>query len=418
MTFSEPANRLQPRLADLTTFHVGGPVREFRQTDTEAEFVAAIRDADQRELSLLVLGGGSNLVVADGLFDGVVVRDGRSGHPPVRPAGPTPDDQTPNDQTPDDQTPNDQTPDHQTPNHQPSDHQPSDNKTEGGAPVADGAGVVLVTMVAGQDWDQFVAGTIKHGLAGVEALSGIPGTVGAAPVQNIGAYGQDVSQSIHSVRVYDRQTGDIMMFTTPELEFGYRASKLKASMRPGTKYYPTPRYVVLDVTFALPQSELSMPIGYAQLATRLGVAVGDRAPLGAVREAVLALRASKGMLAPVGEFADDHDRWSAGSFFTNPILPDAAAAALPTDAPRFQHGSQTKTSAAWLIEHAGYTKGYGVHGTESKATLSTKHTLALTNRGTATAQDVAELARNIRVGVRDKYGITLEPEPVTVGFTL
>jgi len=387
LDISAPYSTSQPRLADLTTFHVGGPVRDFVVTHNEGDFIAAIRAADVAGTPLLVLGGGSNLVAGDGLFDGVVVHDERAGHPehidiyrhPLTP---------------------------QNRIRFREDHESAQNAVE------------LVTMVAGQDWDKFVASTVKKGLAGVEALSGIPGTVGAAPVQNIGAYGQDVSQTIQSVRVYDRETGDIVTFSAPELEFGYRSSKLKSSMMVGSKYHPTPRYVVLDVTFALHKSDLSMPIAYAQLANRLGVAVGERAPLPQVRDAVLELRAGKGMLAPKDEYADDHNRWSAGSFFTNPILDDDAAATLPADAPRFQHGDQTKTSAAWLIEHAGFTKGYGVHGPDSKATLSTKHTLALTNRGAASAADITELARDIRAGVHEKYGITLEPEPVTIGFTL
>ena len=397
VTFADatPLPAEQPRLADLTTFHVGGPVRQFVETTTEADFIAAIQEADQAGLPLLVLGGGSNLLAGDGLFDGVVVRDGRSGHPeswvPAAPAAVVGAGAAPV-------------------------VEPVETTSTRATPTS---ATELVTMVAGQDWDKFVASTVKKGLSGIEALSGIPGTVGAAPVQNVGAYGQDVSQTIHAVRVYDRETGNIVTFDAPELEFGYRASKLKASMSdPASIYHPTPRYVVLDVTFALHKSDLSQPIAYAELARRLGVAVGDRAPLAAVRDAVLELRAGKGMLAPVGEFADDHDRWSAGSFFTNPILSDAAAATLPAEAPRFQHGALTKTSAAWLIDHAGFGKGYALHGDGSAASLSTKHTLALTNRGAASAADIAELARAIRAGVLVKDGITLEPEPVTVGFTL
>jgi UDP-N-acetylmuramate dehydrogenase len=387
---------------------VGGPVSVFRETETEQDFVDAVRAADMISMPVLVIGGGSNLLASDERFDGLVLRDRRKGHLPT---------------------------------------------------VAHDDGTVDITVFAGQDWDKFVAGTVRHGWAGVEALSGIPGTVGAAPVQNIGAYGQDVSQTIKSVRVFDRLSEEIVEISNADLDFGYRASLLKDSMAESPRWYPTPRYVVLEVTFTLTPGDVSIPIAYSELANALGVAVGERAPLAQVRDAVLELRAGKGMLAPLGEFAADYDRWSAGSFFTNPILTAAAAAQLPPEAPRFPvkpRGSvavveanatsvvetnptavvetnptaaepdatataaepAVKTSAAWLIGNAGFGKGFGVYGPDSKATLSTRHTLALTNRGEATAADIAELARAIQAGVQERFGATLEPEPITIGFRI
>jgi UDP-N-acetylmuramate dehydrogenase len=331
----------------------------------------------------------------------------------------------------------------------------------------------VVRVAAGCDWDTLVAAATDQGWCGLEAMSGIPGTVGAAPVQNIGAYGQEFAHVVASVRPGDRARSQVRTLGAADLDFGYRSSLLKRSMRapsappaasgpstpraasgPSTPpaasgpWYPTPRFVVLDVTVQVRLATLSEPIAYAELACTLGVAPGTRVPSVAVREAVLALRAAKGMLldgrfgAPPG----DHDRWSAGSFFTNPILDVDQAAALPPHAPRYPvagtsgsngtsrsngtsgsngsngtHGTTTsavKTSAAWLIEHAGFAKGFGLHGPHSPATVSTRHTLALTNRGAATARDIVDLARAIRDGVQQQFGIRLEPEPVLVGLSL
>nr|WP_308221196.1 UDP-N-acetylmuramate dehydrogenase [Isoptericola sp. S6320L] len=386
-----------PTLADLTTLRVGGPVGRYVEATTEAELIDAVRGADDAGVPLLVVGGGSNLLVSDEGFDGVVVRDVRQG----------------------------------------LDADLADSCGTDGA-----CGGASLSLPAGQDWDAFVAEAVANEWVGVEALSGIPGTVGAAPVQNIGAYGQEVSGVVASVRTWDRATGQRKTLTLSELEFGYRSSLLKRTMRAdptgGDLWYPTPRYVVLQVDLQMRLGSLSAPIGYGELARRLGVEVGQRAPSAEVREAVLELRGGKGMLLDgVGPDArsGDPDRWSAGSFFTNPVVPVEAAEVLPADAPRFPVRSATpttttgpalgevdpslvKTSAAWLIERAGFTRGFGLAGEQSPARLSTRHTLAVTNRGGATAQDVVALARAVRDGVRDAFGIELEPEPVLVGLTL
>jgi UDP-N-acetylmuramate dehydrogenase len=243
---------------------------------------------------------------------------------------------------------------------------------------------------------------VEREWSGIEALAGIPGLVGATPIQNVGAYGAEVAQVIASVETIDRSTGRRARFAAADCGFGYRHSRFKAE--PG-------RYLVLAVTFQLPPGSLSAPIRYAELARALGVELGERVPASAVREAVLGLRAGKGMVLD----ADDHDTWSAGSFFTNPILTAEDAERLPADAPRFPaDDGMIKTGAAWLIDHAGFGKGYGT----PPATLSTKHVLALTNRGGASAADLIALAREVRAGVRATYGIELVPEPVLVGCSL
>ena len=369
-------------LAALTTLRVGGPVRELVDAASESEIVEAVRTADEAGTPVLVLGGGSNLLVSDEGFDGVVVRDTRRG-------------------------------------------------IEG---VADsscaGANVVVP---AGQPWDEVVATAVAEGWMGVEALSGIPGSTGATPVQNVGAYGQEVAETLSSVRVYDRLERRTRMLAVGELGLGYRTSVLKRSLSDadaggGRTWGPTGRYVVLEVTFQLRLATLSAPVRYAELARRLDVAVGGRVPAAEVREAVLELRRGKGMVLDDA----DHDTWSAGSFFTNPVLTTAEAdAMLPEDAPRFPVTDHTriaqigaaapvveglvKSSAAWLISRAGFDKGFGAPG---PATLSTKHSLALTNRGSATAADLLALARTVRDGVRDAFGVTLVPEPVLVGVSL
>jgi UDP-N-acetylmuramate dehydrogenase len=383
-----------PTLAELTTLRVGGPVDRYVEARSEAELVETVRAADEAGEPLLVLGGGSNLLVADDGFAGVVVRDLRQGVV---------------------------------------------------VDAQDSCGGASFTAPAGQDWDALVARAVAEEWVGVEALSGIPGTVGAAPVQNVGAYGQEVSGVVSTVRVWDRVRSRVRTLALGELGFGYRTSLLKRSMHAvpaadddaaAGPWYPSPRYVVLEVGFQARLGSLSAPIGYPELARRLGVQVGERAPSADVREAVLALRAGKGMLLDdAGAEAPDPDRWSAGSFFTNPVVPADRADSLPADAPRYPVRSATpsrttgpslgeidptlvKTSAAWLIEHAGFHRGYGVHGAASPATLSTKHTLALTNRGGASAADVVELARAVRDGVRDAFGVELVPEPVLVGVSL
>ncbi len=354
-------------LADHTTLRVGGPAARWVEAATTEALVAAIADADAAREPVLVLSGGSNVVVADEGFPGVVVH--------VATKGVTTDGGTFCEIDADAVGP-----------------------TTGGA----SCGGILVEVQAGESWDDFVAWTIGQEYVGIEALSGIPGTVGSTPIQNVGAYGQEVSQTIWSVRTWDRQRRQYATFPNAGCGFGYRSSRFKAE--PG-------RYVVVSVTFQFAEGGLGAPVHYGELARTLGVAVGERARSADVRQAVLGLRRGKGMVLD----DDDADTWSAGSFFTNPQLSEADAALLPADAPRFPAGQgMVKTSAAWLIEHAGFAKGYGT----PSVTLSTKHTLALTNRGGATASDVVALAQEVRDGVRDRFGVTLVPEPVFVGVRL
>jgi UDP-N-acetylmuramate dehydrogenase len=339
------------QLRDHTTLRLGGPARTWVRAETEDDLVDAVRRADEAGEPVLVLAGGSNLVVADDGFPGTVVQ--------VATTGVT------------------------------ADHV-DDDPTCGG---------VVVTVAAGEPWDVFVAQAVERRWVGVEALSGIPGSVGATPIQNVGAYGQEVSQTIASVRVWDRKLRGARTFAAADCGFGYRTSRFKADPA---------RHVVLTVTFQFRQGGLGAPVAYAELARTLGIETGTRAPMADVRRAVLDLRRGKGMVLD----PDDHDTWSAGSFFTNPVL---AAADVPDGAPAWpQPGGGVKTSAAWLIENAGFDKGYG----DGPARLSTKHTLALTNRGGATTGDLLALAREIREGVEQRFGIRLVNEPVLVGCEL
>ena len=260
----------------------------------------------------------------------------------------------------------------------------------------------FIDVAAGEPWDAFVERSVHAGHVGVEALSGIPGLVGATPIQNVGAYGQEVSQTIARVRLWDRQDRKVVTRSVAECHFGYRRSLFKA--QPG-------RWVVLSVSFQFRLGELSTPVRYAELAKALGIQPGERAPLAKVRRTVLQLRRGKGMVLDQA----DADTWSAGSFFTNPLVPAEIAAALPDDAPRYpQPDGTVKTSAAWLIEHAGFSRGYGL----GLARLSSKHTLAITNRGSAQAADIVALAREVRAGVERAYGVRLVPEPVLIGVSL
>jgi UDP-N-acetylmuramate dehydrogenase len=337
-------------LANHTTLRVGGPAREMITIDTEAELVETVRTLDAGGEPLLILGGGSNLLIGDAGFDGTVIKIATSG---------------------------------------------VDEDTA----ACSGA---MVTVSAGEPWDPLVGYAIERGWSGLEAMSGIPGLVGATPIQNVGAYGADVSELISTVRTLDRSTGQIKTLFPIECGFGYRTSRFKSD--PG-------RFLVLSVTFQLRLGSRSQPIRYLELARALGIEVGQRAPASEVRQAVVALRTAKGMVL----VEDDHDTWSAGSFFTNPLISLAKARTLPPDAPRFnQSDGMIKTSAAWLIERAGFGKGFGA----GAARLSSKHTLALTNRGGATAADLLSLARQIRAGVQAKFGIELVPEPVLVGCEL
>jgi UDP-N-acetylmuramate dehydrogenase len=264
-------------------------------------------------------------------------------------------------------------------------------------------GGLLVSVAAGENWDDLVMRAVGEGWIGVEALSGIPGSVGATPMQNVGAYGQEVAQTIWSVRTYDRETRTIRTFANAECGFAYRSSRFKGS----------DRYVVLNVTYQLLQGTLSAPVLYAELARLLGVGIGERAKLGDVRAAVLELRRAKGMVLDPA----DRDTWSAGSFFTNPVLDADRSAVLPDLAPRWPMADgRVKTSAAWLIEHAGFGRGYP--GPGARVSLSHKHTLALTNRGEATTADLITLAREVRDGVARTFGVELVNEPVLVGCSL
>ncbi|WP_270887406.1 UDP-N-acetylmuramate dehydrogenase [Pedococcus sp. 5OH_020] len=350
-------------LAGLTTMRVGGPAARLVTAETIDEVVDAVREVDDADEPLLVLSGGSNVVVADQGFPGTVVRVATSG---VQ------------------------------------------------VESEDLCGGVMVRVAAGVVWDELVAEAVAQGWSGIEALSGIPGASGATPVQNVGAYGQEVAQTIASVRVWDRREQQVRTFASLDCGFTYRHSVFKAS----------PRYVVLDVLFQLVPSELSQPVGYADLARQLEVEPGARVPLAEARDAVLVQRRRRGMVLD----SDDPDTWSCGSFFTNPILSagrftdleSRVAARLGPDAPvppRFADpDGNVKTSAAWLIDQAGFEKGFALPG--SGAAISGKHTLAITNRGSATAEDVAELARHIRSGVQEAFGVSLVNEPVFVGHDL
>jgi len=348
-------------LASYTTLRLGGPAAELIEASSAEEIAAALQKADATDptpdpasIPALVLAGGSNVVVADEGFTGPVVL--------LRNRGFT---------------------------------------------VQRGGERALVRVEAGQEWDELVAATIAEGLAGLECLSGIPGSAGATPIQNVGAYGQEVAETITAVRVYDRRRGEIVTMAPEECGFGYRSSIFRYNHR----------FVVLSVDFSLAVSTRSMPIRYPELARTLDVAPGDRVPSDRVREAVLALRARKGMVLDDG----DPDTYSAGSFFTNPVLPATTFAALREragiDPPSWPApDGSVKVSAAWLIQHAGFTRGYGHAGTG--VGISTKHTLALTNRGTGSTAALLDLAREIRDGVRDRFGVELHPEPVLVNCSL
>ena len=346
-------DRADVPLAPLTTLGLGGPARRLVTAYDEQSVVDVVRAADAAGEPLLVLGGGSNVVLPDEGFPGTVLRVAVHG----------------------------------------LSAEASGNR-------------VLLTAAAGEDWDGLVAHCVAERLAGVEALSGIPGLVGASPVQNIGAYGQELSQTVVAVRALDRAGGQVVDLASPECDFSYRHSAFKANPA---------RWVVVSVTFSLAPSALSEPVQYAELARRLGVEVGQRAPLGDVRAAVLELRRGKGMVLD----AADPDTRSAGSFFTNPLLtaPELEALLARVDAPPPswpEPNGRTKVSAAWLIEHAGFAKG----AFDGPVGISSKHTLALVNRGGATTADLRRVAAAVRDGVREAFGVELVPEPVFVGAPL
>ncbi|BCW07546.1 UDP-N-acetylmuramate dehydrogenase [Arthrobacter sp. NtRootA1] len=353
----------QTLLSDLTTAAVGGPAGKYVEARTEAEIIDAVRSADAVGEKLLIIGGGSNLLISDDGYPGTVLKIASEGF--------TVDSE-------------------------------------------DSCGGVSVVVQAGHNWDALVEYSVLHAWSGLEALSGIPGATGATPVQNVGAYGADVSQTIAAVRTWDRQRNAVQTFTNSELKFGYRDSILKQTTVEGS-----PRYVVLTVEFQLPLGRMSAPIRYGELARVLGVEAGKRAYSNDVRREVLRLRASKGMVLD----AADRDTYSTGSFFTNPIIPAERAAGLPENAPKYPAGEDglVKLSAAWLIDHAGFGKGFGLDESSvsgGRASLSTKHTLAITNRGSASASDMVAIAREVRAGVVNRFGIELHPEPLLIGVSL
>jgi UDP-N-acetylmuramate dehydrogenase len=350
-------------LSSLTTSAVGGPAGQYVEARTEAEIIDAVRGADAAGEQVLIISGGSNLLISDDGFPGTVIRIASEGFI---------------------------------------------------VNAEDSCGGVAVVVQAGHNWDQLVDHAVHHAWSGIEALSGIPGSTGATPVQNVGAYGADVSQTIAAVRTWDRERNAVQTFTNSELKFGYRDSILKQTTVNGS-----PRYVVLTVEFQLPLGRMSAPIRYAELARSLGVETGQRAYANDVRREVLRLRASKGMVLDPA----DRDTFSTGSFFTNPVVPEDVAGSLPETAPRYPAGrdGMVKLSAAWLIDHAGFGKGFGLEPDSvsgGRASLSTKHTLAITNRGPARAEDMVAVAREVRAGVEGKFGIRLHPEPLLIGLQL
>ena len=335
------------KLANFTTLRVGGPAQLLIRATTEVQLISEVEAADACNEPVLIIGGGSNILISDEGFSGTVIKV----------------------------------------------------ETTGNSYEIDACSGGLLQVAAGVSWDEFVSFTLEKGLANLECLSGIPGTVGAAPIQNIGAYGHEVSEVIARVRTYDRQAKAIKTFTAAECGFTYRSSLFKES---------GDRYVILDVTFHLRNGEESLSIAYPELARELNVKIGDRAPINDVRRAVLTLRERKGMLERLGIH-------SAGSFFTNPVVSPSIATQLPPEAPQWpQENGSVKLSAAWLIENSGIKKG----DTHGGAAISPHHVLALTNANDATAQEIAELARKVVASVKHTFGITLEPEVRLVGVTL
>jgi UDP-N-acetylmuramate dehydrogenase len=391
-------------LSTLTTIGVGGSATELREATTAQQLVDIAVEVWASGEEWLLLGGGSNTVVSDAGFDGTVIQVGTRGIERLR-------IETPRDTGP--------------------------IRLAAGEPIPDAASTrsVRLRVQAGEPWDELVAYTVERGWAGIEALSGIPGSSGAAPVQNIGAYGQELASSLVAVEFLDYGSGELQRIPASELGLGYRSSALKQGRRG----------VVVSLELDLSEdpregAALSQPIAYAQLATALGVRIGARVPVAELRATVLALRAEKGMLLS----PDDPDSVSAGSFFTNPVVSESFARSLPVDAPRWptapdprgdvivplasfspesvpaarvpEGGIRVKLSAAWLIEHAGIGRGFSLAG--SRAAISSKHTLALVNRGGATAEEIAQLARYVQGRVANQFGVILQPEPVLVGIQL
>jgi UDP-N-acetylmuramate dehydrogenase len=324
--------------ADLTTMRVGGPIEQLLVARTAEHALDLLRDTDSAKIPLLVMGGGSNLVVGDVGWPGAVVRMSSAEF------------------------------------------------------TIDGE---RVTAAAGVDWDDVVSAAVKEGLAGIESLSGVPGSVGGAPVQNVGAYGTLTSDVLESITVYDRSTGLVERWPPDRCGFGsHRQSVFKHS----------DRWVILDVTLRLRRSGQSGPVTFAQVAERLGIEVGGTAPPADVREAVLAQRRDRKMVLD----PDDHDTWSVGSFFINPVLAEVPARAR--GCPTLPDVKGTKLQAAWLIHQAGFEPGYGLDWGNGTVALSSRHTLAVTNRGGATTGDVMKFAAHIRDGVAALFDVRLNPE--------
>lgn len=338
--------RINESLAEHTTLRVGGVAKTFVIAESESDIIEAIQT--YRESNVVILGSGSNVVIADDGFDGVVIHI----------------------------------------------------QSQGVKVEQDECSGAMVSVQAGVNWDEFVVDSLSNEWYGIEALSGIPGSVGATPIQNVGAYGQDVSQSIARVKTYDRIEGKVKTFSAAECEFRYRSSRFKIE---------PDRYVVLEVTFQLGLGPHSSPIHYAELALVLGVEIGKRSKSSDVREAVLNLRKSKGMVLD----NNDPDTWSVGSFFTNPIVTKELSDSLPSTLTRWQQSDGVKISAASLLEHSGIQKGFtlGTH-----AQISSKHALAITNRANAKATEIMELAHFIQDAVQSQFGISLEIEPRVIGI--
>lgn len=402
-----PGARVTSRsFAEMTTLRIGAAPAGVVECSSAEAVAQVVSFLDAHTQPLLVVGGGSNLVVGEGDEVSqlvVVLLSAGGGEGGVDKKG------------------------------------AEEKSVEDDVMIDRETGVVRA--FAGVEWDQLVATTVEAGLGGLECLSGIPGSVGATPVQNVGAYGAEVAQVLRRVQLFDRASGELEWVEPSALDLGYRYSNLKF----------TSRAVVTAVEFQLTTDGLSVPLRYGELARRLGVdadeaAAGDiRRPAADVRQAVLELRAGKGMVLDMA----DHDTWSAGSFFTNPIVTGEEARDAVVAAVREKCGDaeaesmplypvkgggagaggvagagaagvgepQFKFSAAWLIERAGFAKGWHVPGND-RASLSTKHTLALTNRGAATSEDVVELARAVRAGVCEAFGVVLEPEPIWVGVSI
>jgi len=400
-------------LAELTTLRVGGPPAHLVAPEDEAGLIRAALDAWGSDEPWMLLGGGSNTVAADDGFDGTVIRVCTRGVEVLTPP-----------------------------------HAAAEAVGDGSPLVSEPVTVpgtdadvdgrpVRIRVQAGEPWDDLVAFTVANGWAGIEALSGIPGTSGAAPVQNIGAYGQELASSLAAIDFLDFESGEVEHLSAAELGLGYRTSVLKQGRR------GVVLAIELDLRDMSPQAAvlgdaLSRPVTYPQLAQALGVQLGDRVPLVDLRQSVLGLRASKGMVLDDA----DPDTYSAGSFFTNPIVTESFARSLPDNAPRWKQAEielpdrvipldeyagvgpvpgtevlrTVKLSAAWLIENSGIRRGFRLPG--SSAAISSKHTLAITNTGGATADEIGQLARFVQQRVQADFGVILQPEPVFVGFSL